>query len=229
MMEFANLRAGIKDKTLTDYGEIASIILKLDAQLIDWPEKLDAVWSFETKQKSKAAPEIFGDHYYIYYDLYPAGIWNSYRCVHMMVIQTIMEGMTETAHLTFPAVSPTYISVYKDYKASIAKLCSDICASFHYHIYNVDQESATEVGPALGGYYILWGIFSVAMAERSSSVRKKWALNRLEQIGKAMGIQHALGLVELIRNIPPQELSERDLVWERLEALGDRNGILALL
>jgi hypothetical protein len=229
MMDFTNFRARMKDKTLTDYGEIASIILKLDARLIDWPEKLDTIWSFKTKRKSKSAPEILGDYYFLYYDLYPAGLWNSYRCVHMMVIQTIMEGMTETAHLTFPAVSPTYISVYKSYKASIAKLCSEICASLYYHMYNSDQESATVVGPALGGYYILWGLFSVAMAGKISPIQKEWALDRLLQIGNTMGIQHAIGLVEMMKKIPAQEPSERDMVWERLDALGDKNGMLALL
>jgi hypothetical protein len=220
MMQYAKLEADIATKVVTEAAAITSGYLEIDARLLDWPETLPPSWAVHEKLADFESPDIFGNSYLVYDSLKTAAIWSNYRAFYSSVLRAIIDTMNETVKASFPNLPPTYVQVYRNYEATIARLSAEVQASTFYHLhvnYKADSDPETK-GQAIGGYFFLWSVFAVGFSGRTTQIPKEWAVGKLKDIGSSMGMPHALALAKLLKKIP-EESKEYEALWRKLELI----------
>lgn len=131
--------------------------------------------------------------------MHVACVWNTYRAVRLSILDLIAwcgqqledpENLFEGSQEHRAARDAAQVEV------------EDICSSFAYHIHGDRLEAVTNATVLLppratGGLFLIWPLF-VGCASRTvvSRSRKAWMRDKLQYIGRSMGLSQAASLAE---------------------------------
>jgi hypothetical protein len=188
-----------------------------DENLSKWPDVLPPSWHPKTVASMEGEPEdideaeIWPGNIDSYYDVWVASMWNSYRTsrifVQAIVVRCIQWLGSSLQYKQLPE--------FKAATAALQQMVDDTCASVPYHMgygvpendlreskYPPPQENLPFQKPnhaqsvmALGGYFLLWPLFTAASVVTTPAEQRQWLRGRLFFIAKRFGINQAKLLV----------------------------------
>jgi hypothetical protein len=225
MIRFSELRTNLE---IPDYASdphrVVSDALEIDEMFYEWALTVPESFLWTPIHIAEPDEEVFADYYDVYKDVFIAGVWNNFRSIRIMLHEILIE------NLVILCSSPEYItpnreilSSYKGQiftsKSVICTLTHEICASvpFYFNYHRRDTENFGERPPvkALAGYFLMWPLYTAAVAGRVSAQMREWIAGRLKDIGDVMGLKHAyaLGALAAVK----REMSDLELEREKAD------------
>jgi hypothetical protein len=134
-----------------------------------------------------------------------SNIWNNYRYARIILNEIILD------QLRLKADQPGCTSDAKDIRDQcqpaqnlIQQLASDICATvpFQFGLVSADKEETTDpvkIKSSIGGFCLLYPIYIAACVDAYGSPTFGWAISCLTIIARAMGIDQALAIAEMLQ------------------------------
>ena len=193
--------------------------------------------------------EIYPGPIHCYNDIWTARKWNIYRS-YRILCQAIIFNCLERL---IPASEIAFTHEYRRSTTISQRMVDDMCASVPFHLgfpapmYELENMSSSNYSEeysrddndppkhrhsrtarhkdvqALGGYYLIWGLFVAANVVIISKTQRDWILNRLRHIGAKYGLNQAtvfarqgLQRLEDGRNVSLVDFAPpHDEVWEQ--------------
>lgn len=162
----------------------------LDETIKNWPCTDDPAWTYSvynTPLRDWSGP------FHYYDNLISAYNWNLYRAARVMLLLTLVRccmlllRLGQPSEMTYPILSRVEIK--------IATLLGDIVASFPYSLGRGDSTWAFPTsGVATNAFALLWSTGVVSRCPLSTPEQKAIALQYIEYIGQALGLQRAMTL-----------------------------------
>jgi hypothetical protein len=188
-----------------DYDNSENIIpalLALDAEYAEWASRCPPQFIYKTVNLKERSDEVFSDHYHVYSSIWVAKVWNSYRCVRILVNELLVDQFThlfQHPKTTLPARDESTDAQENQIMASnstLLQLAHDICASVPYCLgYDNALDPALREPPrAASGNLLLWPLYSAAVTGMVSPMMRDWVAGRLMLIAEVIGIKQAIPL-----------------------------------
>lgn len=190
----------------------------LDSVLKKWPSQMPAEWKYCREGPVYDSP---GENAYEqaetylgaidqYYDVWVAGVWNSWRCARMFVNAIIMRCYSWLSAESTDDVleEPDFIHAQQ----TMQEMADDICASVPFHLGHglptcmadpfLPPEHFREAmkqrqGNGLTAYFLLWPLFVARSASTISQTQRAWIRGRLVAMATRFGIHQARSLISL--------------------------------
>jgi hypothetical protein len=192
---FANLRALLKDRLLTDASDIVLTALPIEQDLMIWLEDLSPAFIFTTASVETAAEVVYGSHCHIYEHLWAAFNMNTYRTTHLMIHSMILEYLVPYATSTHPVgMIQNPASQYQKSLKTSHYLGTEIAASLPFHLgfgKSSGMPPPHKRTPIAGGLFSLWPLYILGTTRSIPEDLRAWAAERLVMIRNTMGIQTA--------------------------------------
>ena len=203
--QLCELRASIKDGTITSASLIVSSLLQLDDQLLQWASARSSRWSHTLVFDSNQPDNIYDDSYAIYQAYWIAGTWNLQRTsrifVHESILLQLDKLLLTAQHQTWPGSNiKSLLHQRTKSLAVILETSSEICASVPYllgHDRTYDEQ-LTNPAPAASGYFLLPSLFLAGSTIGIPTNMRVYALGRLKYVGHKLGIHQALLLARTL-------------------------------
>lgn len=221
VVQLAEFRARIKEKSLLESSTIINIALEIDLRLCALSLGMPTPWKFDTVSTQTEPEFVYDGCYHIYPDVWVAHIWNSIRTSRLILHQEILGQISSQ-----PLISVMHEIQYQNSKEVLQQMSSEICAtipqytghlpllsySYNRSLSNVQPQIA-DVSPeiiplAVGIYFLLWPLLNAGQATDSSRQRA-WIVNRLRYIGETTGILQAFLVADTL------ERREQVVVWNK--------------
>jgi hypothetical protein len=192
--DFCRVRSQLASGEITDPIVIFSMLSSIDMRLANWAAGVPAVWLYEIVHETQPSDEVYNGTYHIYKVSWMTHVWNSYRCVRILVNELLLGHLTPRSKLLSPFSTQDF-GVQRLYlRDSMTQLSSDICSSlpfyFNHHKPHL-RNSDTPPPPAAMGMYCVWPLFLSGSMVGATSSQRRWVSGRLRHIGLVMGIQQA--------------------------------------
>ncbi len=203
--QYCNFRAQMR--CFCDYSRSAGIVyavLNIDAELETWASTLPPQYVYDIVSISEPSEEIFTDHYHQYRTLWIAMVWNSYRCIRVLVNELLLVhllhlSLTQTGFPGEPDIFSSYDSEVTRVKSVMMTLTHEICASVPFYLgYRESRKSTPKPPKAANGTLLIWPLYIVASMDIVSDMMRAWAVTRLEKVGENMGIRQAAVLADVL-------------------------------
>jgi hypothetical protein len=187
-----------------DYSNSETVIpalIALDAEYTEWISHLPTEFLFTTVPLIERSDEVFSDHYHVYPSMWVARVWNSYRCIRILINELILDQLNH--HFLHPEESTLmwenpslYESQILASNSMLLQLSHDICASAPYFLgfSNSIDPVLRERPKASCGNMLLWPLYSAAVTQMVSPMMRDWVAGRLRMIAEDMGIKQAAPL-----------------------------------
>lgn len=210
----ANIRAAHRTGLMTDDGTIVNQCLDLDGELERWAAEPMQKCAYITLNTMAPSENVFQGRYHVYQDSWSAHLWNSYRCIRIIVNQTLRD------HLSRASSAPIAHSTRAEYQKNDQKcrdvireisedICSSVCfclgkagsglnSSLPYH--RIEDRPFSNM-KAVSRFFLIWPLFLAAGAHFASTAVQHFVIHQLEGIRGTMGIQQALWLVSTIKKV----------------------------
>ncbi|KAJ5950096.1 hypothetical protein N7454_001680 [Penicillium verhagenii] len=181
--------------TVENIGSYIGRALRLDADLRSWAMSLGPDWSFTTvtepnfNRSDDTQFPMNGGKYHIYNNVNLASMWNHYRqtriVLHEMirVLALYLSKLRETSECQHTILASAAIS---------NQMVDDVCSSVRYHFMSDEARFG-------GAVRLLWPLFLAAGVRDLNPEIKEWIIKILSLISKAMGIQQAAVMSQLLR------------------------------
>lgn len=202
--ELCELRASIKDGTLTDPPTILTALLGLDATFVSWEAQLSDHWDYQTIFKRADPESVYDDCYSVYRATSTASTRNVQRAIRVYIHEAILTQINDRLSQTRdPGQRPLHLLSSQHMKslAVVLEMCSDICASVPY-LLGQDKpyaEQLTQPPPAACGYFLLAPLYLAGNAIGVPHEMRQYALGRLTYIGHGLGICQASLLAQMLQ------------------------------
>ncbi|KAH8127540.1 hypothetical protein LI328DRAFT_165057 [Trichoderma asperelloides] len=200
-------RAEIKHKSITCPAVLSAILLPIDEMFEDWRRALPASWAFKSYHSLPSANGQVKDYmlqYDIYPDLYIASMWNSYRCIRLLIHESIIAAIVKCN-------SREHKERLYDSLKVLKAMADEVCHSVPYHLKlyrNSDCRPSdpicsedSEKLPIPGGYLLFWPLFLSGMLRATPKDQREWIASTLRYIGQQMGIQLALFMASALERV----------------------------
>jgi hypothetical protein len=173
----AAIRANMKLRGVTSPALVAAELLSVDEQLIRWKQDLPQPWSYvvgEVPVWRENLLFIWRSRYDMYTDLWVAAVWNSYRCVRLIIHEAIIKAVI--AH-----GSDDHQSLLQTSANTLKQIVDDVCSSVPYllghclqdgQITQTDRQTQSKSLPIPGGYALVWPLFLSAMLRTTSRAQR---------------------------------------------------------
>lgn len=200
---YADIRSAMS--SFHDYSNSEIIIpalLAIDAEYSQWISQCPPQFMYTTINLNHRSDEVFSDHYHVYSSIWIAKIWNSYRCVRILVNELLVDQLNhlfERPKSSLPFEENT-ISTYENQimvsNSMLLQLAHDICASVPYCLgYDNALDPALREPPkAASGNLLLWPLYTAAVTDMVSPMMRNWVAGRLMLIAEVIGIRQAAPL-----------------------------------
>jgi hypothetical protein len=198
------------DETVKEVIKLMEDSLGADKKLSEWPNCLPPSWRFESAATMDGDPgnvddaEIWPGNMDVYYDVWVASVWNSYRASRIYT-QTIV---VRCIQWLCPSGEFKQLPVFKTATAVLQEMVDDICAAVPYHmgyIFPKEQDLRESIYPppsnvpfvrpnheesvkVLGSYFLLWPLFTASSVVTIPMDQRKWLKSRLTYIARRFGI-----------------------------------------
>lgn len=199
MARLCSLRSDFLGQKYDDISLVGRA-LAIDADLEDWVHTLPCGFAYITRKTSES-DDIYLDYYHAYRDLWTAGVWNMYRCAHILTHEVIIECIGSHSMTT---MSPT--AQRRKSEAMIGQLSDDIAASVPYYLEGDHFGKNSSYTPKAGlvGQSLLWPLFVIARAPQASASARDWAVLQMDKIGRITGVQQNISVANYVKNqLPP--------------------------
>lgn len=201
--KYCNLRASMS--SFRDYSNSEYLVASLCAIDLEYTELLSACpipFIYSTITMNEESDEVFSDHYHAYSSIWTATIWNSYRCVRILVNELILNQISHILQHPeeFPSTwdgSSFYESQILVSNSILQQLAHDICASVPFYLgYSANSKDRFSRPPpkAVSGNLLLWPLYTAACTGVVSDMMRVWVAGRLRFISDVMGIRQAAPL-----------------------------------
>lgn len=209
----SNLRADVQGKILDDPQQILAAASAIEADLVAWLAALppDFTYSSHTVMPTEHSFEhICGgirplnNQYHSYPDLWSPNLWNHYRSARIIVSELILANVHKVSS-TSPhgSLSEDFRLHCKSLRSTIRRLGADICRSVPFHLgaCNAGILPGRPMLPSetyIGGLMLLWPLFVAGMVEGPNHPQRRWVRQCLGMIGRSMGMDQALALMDIL-------------------------------
>lgn len=211
IMSFCNIRARVHAGEVTDVSEILASFYAVDAEISAWPEEVSADMLY-TRVPATPSASVFSEYYDIYANYWSYGIWNHYRTIHILCLESLMRFLTQRAAATDDLEEIAQIDLEKTKKREhLRKLADDVCASMHYYKQIVsNRNSGTASGkpdasPATTSYagegvIVMWPLGTIAGCPWSPVEMRRFAITQLQSLGHSSGNKQAAVLAKRLES-----------------------------
>lgn len=209
----SNLRADVQGRIIDDPHQILAAACAIEADLMAWLAALppDFTYSSHTVMPMDHSFERicggirpFNNQYHSYPDLWSPNLWNHYRCARIIVSELILANVHKVSS-TSPrgSLSEDFRLHCKSLRSTIRRLGADICRSVPFHLgaCNAGILPGRPMLPAetyIGGLMLLWPLFVAGIVEGRNHPQRKWVRQCLGMIGRSMGMDQALALMDIL-------------------------------
>lgn len=193
-----NLRCEASSTPPGGLDEFISRAVLLDQKFDLWLTTLPEAWNYTTytAPSGHTSDAAYNTHYHIYYDLWTASIWNTYRSARIM-LHLVLRDWIHTSSKS--SADPTiYGSENVNSSKIMHRLSREICESISFHLKS--YPGCTDKQWAIGGYFVLWPLFAACSRRDTDPALKRWVIERLDFIGHCMGIQQACSIARRLRS-----------------------------
>ncbi|CRG88772.1 hypothetical protein PISL3812_05806 [Talaromyces islandicus] len=156
--------------------------------------------SFQVKGSSRIFP--LDGSYHIYAHWFLPNMWNNYRYARILTNEIILNQLKLMTVHQDGAKSTVPTQEFKDicYRSCTLtrKLAHDICATVPYMLGLIDDHNKGQTKSAAGKLTLLFPLYVAANVDGPGSVMCDWAQDCLTKLGRGMGIDQALILVDML-------------------------------
>ena len=194
------LRCRTKDVTEDD-PTILEEAHAIEKELVEWAESVP--WEYAFLVKNKKIPDGFLSQYHVYKDAWTVGVWNVYRCCHILTHEVIMQWLS--LHSTPAKVAAQRL----ESKVACNQLAADVCYSVPYLIGDEFSQTASNTPKAIGASSLIWPLYLVATMDLGEYHIRCWVIEQFEKIGNLFGIKQALSLANVLR------MQKEITIWDK--------------
>ena len=223
-IKYSDIRCSMS--SFRDYSSSESIIpdlIALDAKYAEWATRCPPQFIYTTVNLQERSDEVFADHYHVYSSIWVAKIWNSYRCIRILINELVVDQLNHLfqRHKTSLPSDDEKFSAYENQilasNSKLVQLAHDICASVPYCLgYDNALDPALREPPrAVSGNHLLWPLYSAAVTGMVSPLMRDWVAGRLMLIGEVIGIKQAIPLAHSV-----MVMQDIDILEWQLEEVG---------
>ena len=224
------LQAQMSTAVAKDVYKLLQEAKEVDRALSGWPLELATSWKCKTTRifacnlDEMEASDCYPRPVHVYYNLFVANIWNTYRGYRILCLMIIFNCIERL-------VPPSEREDYEDYSTTVATLremVNGICASVPFHLgtevplpystaesvclmsaedfsrdeanlprFPSDVGSHLRTSKRVGGFFLLWTLFVACSVICIPKVQRTWIMKRFKTISTRYGISQAEVLVTL--------------------------------
>ncbi|PYI03715.1 hypothetical protein BO78DRAFT_421328 [Aspergillus sclerotiicarbonarius CBS 121057] len=213
--KFSELQADIREGIISDSNEIISIAMAIDSELGHYASTLSAEFSYATgtwpgdvvsREKDGDNFSHYQGSYHIYQSTWACNVWNNYRYIRILVNGVILTHLA-IAQKSQPGVEyDRFKNQCVQIRGLMRQLATDICCSipFKFGVAGQDEKNVFDsvITKAGTGFTMLLPLFVAALVDGVSSPIHDWVMRCFNVVGRAMGIDTALTLIDLLENWP---------------------------
>jgi hypothetical protein len=188
--QLAAIRAEIRVRGITSPAIISVRLLAIDQELLLWSRNLPASWSYSTYRTQglvHAHAHVWQARYDAYTDLWVVVVWNSYRCVRLIIHEAIVKSILASRSTEHQDVLHASI-------LTLREVVDDVCSSVPYLLgcNTASEDSVPQAMP--GGYLLVWPLFLAGMMRTTPRAQRDWIAGVLKHIGLSMGLKLAMSM-----------------------------------
>ncbi|RAK95514.1 Zn(II)2Cys6 transcription factor domain-containing protein [Aspergillus ibericus CBS 121593] len=211
--KFSELQADIREGIISDSTEIVSIAMAIDSELELFASTVSAELSYATSawHGDVVSREKDGDNfshyqgsYHIYQSTWACNIWNNYRYMRILVNDVILTHASNAQKSQPGMEHDSFMNRCVRIRGLMRQLAVDICCSvpFKFGVAGRDGKSVFDSVTTMTGtgFTLLLPLFVAALVGGVSSPIHDWAMRCFNVIGRAMGIDTALILIQFLEN-----------------------------
>jgi hypothetical protein len=199
---FAMLRASFKESKITDPSEIILLLIAIDNKLKAWIKSIPQESAYYKMPCLNTTDHAFEDYHLVYPNLASFSIWNPYRCVRLVVNESLLDELkkpttsslltlsTEERQNRITACEEVLNQISRDVRASVP-----YCLGLH----NVSCNIPLSAHQPVGAYFLMWPIFIACVLNSASIEMRSWGIKMLETIRETTGIDQATFLAQKLR------------------------------
>jgi hypothetical protein len=197
--QLAEIHAELKLCGIISTPKFTAKLLSVDEQLILWKRDIQESWSYMACQVPDFGitfPYIWKSRYDRYTDFWKATVWNSYRCVRLVVHEAIIKMIV--AHE--PADHPDLLQASV---TALREMTDEVCSNVPYFLGYCSRDSQNVQADCLahpppppipGGYVLIWPLFLSAILRTTSRAQRDWIAGILRHIGLTMSLKLAISM-----------------------------------
>lgn len=195
--KICNLRCEAASASPKELDLFISHAILLDQEFDSWLTITPESWNYATctAPMDHSDDAAYKSHYHIYYDLWTSNIWNTYRAARIL-LNLVIRFWIILASQGSPS-STMYASENACCAETLNHLSIEVCESVSYHLGT--YPGCVDTPKALGGYFLVWPLFAVGGRPDGDPVLRMWVADRLEFVGRCMGIQQACAMAYRLR------------------------------
>jgi hypothetical protein len=200
--EICDLRALVREASVSDPFEIIPAFLAVDKQLTVWSQELPSRWNYRTICTLNSPYEVYEGAYHVYANVLVASTWNLYRGARMLVNSAILHHL-KTLHFDSESSEPCYLRDQRAQSRSVvSEMALNICASIPYLLGygSSSHDQADFLPPVAAALFLLPPLPIAACWAGVPRSMKEYVIGRLLYIGNTLGISLAFCLAEVVRN-----------------------------
>ncbi|OCL01595.1 hypothetical protein AOQ84DRAFT_273148, partial [Glonium stellatum] len=207
MIRFINLNVAIKNGNLFNSDAIIASAMQIDSELVKLQSNMPPMWQYQTVFTDADSELVAEGFYHVYSDLWVAQMRNNFRILRMVLNEVIREQLLKGYSSNPPLfTAPEYAVQLQLSTNAILLLASEICATVPQHAGYIPslvplhptgqfvpqaQSPESESVRAAGCYYLVWPLFMVGRMTVCPDHLRLWVINRLQYIGRTIGMQQA--------------------------------------
>ncbi|RFU24945.1 hypothetical protein B7463_g11392, partial [Scytalidium lignicola] len=225
VIDFANFRAAVKNKEITEVRTIYRIAMELEQRFIDLFSDLPEHWNFTTHYTNADPTSIWDGYYHTYHDVWISQVWNSTRTCRLMLHEIIQAALRSGWEGNPPLFSQEqFLTQMSESWRITIKLRDDLLASIPQQINsNFNQNPQSPTSPAdkgrptpqlrgMTGYYVVWQLFVAGSLEQTNAKLRAWIGKRIRFVGDALGVKQAIVIADILENYKPITAWDDDFV-----------------
>ncbi|PVH87857.1 hypothetical protein DL98DRAFT_648778 [Cadophora sp. DSE1049] len=223
------------------FQEVTNIMRRgqaLEHECVEWEAMLPDEWRPRTVSWVDQVPggditkaEVFPGKVDMYSDISIANLWNQMRVARLFISGAIVRCAAWICSPVDYRTTPEY--------AQAVRLCvdlvTDVIAATPYHLgWRVSQGGILKSGDfssplsgegtgvtsakAIGGFFMMWPLFSISNTDYISDSQRVWAKGRLMYISESLGLNHAKVLSNFHLRLPSM-IIRRDNMMHMAQSL----------
>ena len=182
---YAELRACIREGSLTDPSEIIRWARAVDGQIMSMWKELDILaWKYDVVTTTRDIRGIYMNKYHIYPNHRIAQTWNTVRMTRMSVYEIMHRYAAQDSELKDQC---------ERYSQVIESTAVEICqSSSQFLVPHGELLSRTPSRPTIASaYFLIWPLFNSACSVSLLSPIRPFVIDRLDYINKELKIPQA--------------------------------------
>lgn len=196
LIRFMHFDASLRQQSSNSRSIIDSALMFED-ELRKWEASLPESWTFSVQESDTYQGTFYGK-YHVYKDPWVSRIFNHYRWARLLANEIVLSTISSLRRPT-----PEELIQRQNSLETISCMALKICMGVASHEAISQRGLATDDPshvPPLNGIFMM--LFPLAVAGGAAGIPDHvhdWVIGTLEQIGRSMGIQRAIGMIARVK------------------------------